>query len=174
MAVKKKGQMDIPFVMIFALIVGALVLVGGVYYIYRLIGTAEQISIGKEINDFKATVKAYYYLEEGNSKQVKVVMPSKARTVCFYQSPGWSPGTSGLGAKYPPDWAAEKDSFYKRYFQSFSEKNMFIFPTKDFKESVFLVPYLKLDASAPNPTCVGNGDAVRITSMGGHVALKAE
>jgi hypothetical protein len=171
---RKRGQLlGMPFIMIFALVVGALTLAGGLYYVFKLVPMAEQISASKEINDFKTTIKAYYYLEEGNSKKVKLQFPSKALNVCFYdKDKDWSvPGTPGTG--YPPDFKA-KLSFYKTLFTSNTERNMFFFPYKEFEESAFYIPYLNLQSQDTNPICVKNGLYIRIVSMGDHVEVKAE
>ncbi len=170
----KRGQLlGMPFIMIFALVVGALTLAGGLYYVFKLVPMAEQISASKEINDFKATIKAYYYLEEGNSKKVKLQFPSKALNVCFYDSnKEWSvPGTPGTG--YPPDFKT-KEPFYKKFFTANTERNMFFFPSQNFKESAFYIPYLNLKSQANNPICVKNGLYIRIVSMGDHVEVQAE
>lgn len=173
---KKRGQLlGMPFIMIFALIVGALTLAGGLYYIFKLLPMGEQISINKEINDFRATVKAYYYLEEGNSKRVKLQFPSKALNVCFYdKDKAWNvPETPGIG--YPPDFKT-KLSFYKTLFTANTERNMFFFPSKNFKDSAFNVPYLSFQSQTNpiNPLCVKNGLYIRIVSMGDHVEVQAE
>lgn len=173
---KKRGQLlGMPFIMIFALVVGALTLAGGLYYVFKLVPMAEQISANKEINDFKTTIKAYYYLEEGNSKKVRLQFPSKAQSICFfdykkYKAEGWRPGA---GTGYPPDFAAKK-LFYEKLFSANTERNMFFFPTKDFKESAFYIPYLNLESQANNPVCVKNGQYIRIVSMGDHVEVQAE
>lgn len=173
---RKRGQLlGMPFIMIFALVVGALTLAGGLYYVFKLVPMAERISVSKEINDFKATIKAYYYLEEGNSKNVKLQFPSKALNVCFYDSEkykteGWKPGT---GTGYPPDFKT-KETFYKNFFTANTERNMFFFPSKEFEESAFYIPYLNLQSQATNPICVKNGLYIRIVSMGDHVEVKAE
>lgn len=168
----KRGQLlGMPFIMIFALVVGALTLAGGLYYIFKLVPMAEQISASKEINDFKTTIKAYYYLEEGNSKKVRLQFPSKALNVCFYdKGKAWNPGT---GTGYPPDFTA-KEPFYEKLFSANTERNMFFFPTKEFKESAFYIPYLNLESQTTNPICVKNGLYIRIISMGDHVEVKAE
>lgn len=176
---RKRGQLlGMPFIMIFALVVGALTLAGGLYYVFKLMPMAEQISLNKEINDFKATIKAYYYLEEGNSKKVKLQFPSKALNVCFYSydpddaAKGWRPPAE-LGTGYPPDFKT-KLNFYKTLFTSNTERNMFFFPSKEFKESAFYIPYLDLKSQDTNPICVKNGLYIRIVSMGDHVEVKAE
>ncbi|MCG2717681.1 MAG: hypothetical protein L6408_02450 [Nanoarchaeota archaeon] len=168
---KKRGQvMGTPFIMIFALVVGALVLVGGLYYVYRLTTFAGEISIAKEINDFKTTVKAYYYLEEGNSKTVKISLPSQAKNICFHDSSkDWKPVTTGIHLKdYPIDFET-KESFYQNYLSSFKTKNMFAMPTKEFKESAFEIPYLK--PKTYNPLCVRNNQNIKLISMGDHVEV---
>lgn len=162
-----------PFIMIFALVVGALTLAGGLYYVFKLVPLGEQISVSKEMNDFQATIKTYYYLEEGNSKKVKVQFPSKALNVCFYdKDKAWNPPANpGIG--YPPDFKTKK-TFYQKFFTANTERNLFLFPSKDFKESAFYIPYLNLKSQANNPICVKNGQTIRIMSMGDHVEVKAE
>ena len=176
---KRKGQvLGTPFIMIFALVVGALILVGGLYYVFKLTDTAKEISIMKEINDFKATVKTYYFLEEGNSKRIRISFPAQAKNICFYdpEKRGWKPATDDPSAKlaktnYPPD-IETKEQFYKSFFQAHKEKNMFVFPTEDFEESTFKIPYLTLESQKYNPICVRNGNYIKITSMGDHVEVQ--
>lgn len=168
---RKRGELlGTPFVMIFALVVGALTLAGGLYYIFKLMPLSEQISIAKEVNDFKAVIRTYYYLEEGNSKLVKINLPPKAKNICFYDSgKGWKPGT---GPGYPPDFQT-KISFYQKFFQSFTAKNMFVFPTEAFEDSAFEIQYLNLQSQTNNPICVRNGQNIIVASMGDHVEVKA-
>jgi len=168
---KKRGQvMGTPFIMIFALVVGALILLGGMYYIYKLTTFAGEVSITKEVNDFKNTVKSYYYLEEGNTKTVKISLPSQAKNICFYDSEkNWLPGDDGATEKnYPVDFKA-KETFYKNFMGSFKTKNMFVFPSEEFKDSVFEINYLNLEEQTYNPICVRNGQAFKIISKGDHV-----
>ncbi len=170
----KRGELlGMPFIMIFALVVGALTLAGGIYYVFKLVPMGERISVNKEINDFKTVIKSFYYLPEGNSKKVKMQFPSKVSNVCFYdKDKAWlPPATPGIG--YPPDFKA-KLSFYKTFFTANTERNLFIFPSKDFKESAFPIPNLNLRSQDVNPVCVKNGGNVRVISMGDHVEVKAE
>lgn len=169
---KKRGQLlGTPFVMIFALVVGAMILIGGLYYVYKLTITAEQISIAKEINDFKAQVRTYYYLEEGNTKTVKIALPAKAKNVCFYdyEKGGWTIPLTTEAKNYPQDFTT--NNFYKTFFKAYTETTMFVLPTKEFKQSAFKIPDLK--AGDKNPTCIRNNGYVKITSMGDHVEIEA-
>lgn len=173
----KRGELlGMPFIMMFALIVGALTLAGGLYYVFKLVPMAERISIDKEINDFKTVVESHYYSGEiGDIKKVKIQFPSKVLNVCFfdinkYNAKGWKPGT---GNDYPPDFITKKD-FYEKFFASNTERNMFLFPSKELKESAFYIPYLNLQSHPNNPTCVKNGQTIRLIGMGSHVEIKAE
>lgn len=166
---KKRGELlGMPFVMIFALVVGALTLAGGLYYVFKLVPLAETIDINKQVNDFKSVIKAYYYFEEGNTKIVKMQLPGKVTNICVYDSEKeWAPGS---GISYPPDFTTTK---YKKFFESYKNKNFFVFPIEGFDESTFYVPYLNLASQDNNPICVKNGQNVKIMSMGDHVEIKA-
>lgn len=172
---KKRGQvLGTPFIMIFALVVGALILIGGLYYVYKLTTTAKEISIIKEINDFKTKVQAYYYLEEGNTRRTKISLPTEAKNICFYDSEKtWNPMTlsGATGRDYPADFAA-KETYYKNFFKAFKTRNLFIFPKEKLKESSFAIPNLNLESQNNNPICIMNGREVRIISMGDHVEIE--
>ena len=167
---KKKGQvMGTPFIMIFALVVGALTMLGGLYYVYHLTKFAGEVSITKEVNDFKTAIKSYYYLEEGNSKTMKISLPTQAKNICFYDSEKhWNP--AARVKDYPVDFPT-KEQFYKKFFQSFKTKNMFIIPIEEFKESAFEIKHLNLETQSYNPVCIRNRQEFRIISMGDHVEI---
>lgn len=166
--------MGTPFIMIFALIVGALILVGGLSYIYKLTTMAKDINAGKVVIDLKTKVQAYYYLEEGNSKKIKIPFPAQIKNVCFYDSEkDWAPmSLSGtVKTDFPPDFGT-KISSYKKFFEAFTERNIFIFPNEKLKESSFVIPNLNLEGQSNNPICVRNGREVKILSKGDHVEIE--
>ena len=81
---KKRGQLfGQPFVFIFALIVGALILIFGARYIIQLKDTGEQVQVVKFIERLREDVNQYYFLDVGSSKIIRINLPNKVKGICF-------------------------------------------------------------------------------------------
>ena len=150
----KRGQLlSQPFIMLFAIIVGALVLAWGVYEINKLMNLSEDVQLTDTVSNLQKVVDQYYYFNEGSSKEYKIILPSKFDKICFYSSGlGWNPSDSDLNREFME--AREND-------------NVFIFPIAD--GSVFNVA--NIETEGRNPLCFKSGEAFTITSRDTHVEV---
>jgi len=76
--------MGMPLVMIFALIVGAIVLAWGIYMIWQLVGQAECVEMADKLEDLKADVDVFSNFDEGATKKIDMRLPASVDVVCFY------------------------------------------------------------------------------------------
>lgn len=81
----KRGQLDQPFVIIFALVVGAVILILGYYSVTNLMKTAGSVETAKFYSDLKRNVNIYYDFAPGSNALVKLNVPDGIRGVCFVE-----------------------------------------------------------------------------------------
>ena len=81
----KRGQLDQPFVIIFALVVASVILILGYYSISGLIKTADSVETAKFYNDLKKNVETYYNYASGTNAQIKLNVPEGINGVCFVE-----------------------------------------------------------------------------------------
>ena len=72
-----------PFVYIFALIVGALILVWGGKTVLDLLQTGSQVNVGTFIKSLEEDVAAYKNFGEGSRTTKKVDFPQEITYICF-------------------------------------------------------------------------------------------
>jgi len=150
----KKGQMmSQPFVMLFAIIVGALIFVWGTYYIYKIVNLSEDVQLTDTMNKFQRIVDQYYHFNEGSSRDYNIILPSKFDKICFYSSDlGWSPSDSGLN---------------RGFMESRRNDTIFVLPLKG--DCVFSVRNIRPEGK--NPLCFKSGEEFVITSRDDHVGV---
>jgi len=81
----KRGQLDQPFVIIFALVVASVILILGYYSISGLIKTADSVETAKFYSDLKKNVETYYNYASGTNAQIKLNVPEGISGVCFVE-----------------------------------------------------------------------------------------
>lgn len=81
----KRGQLDQPFVIIFALVVASVILILGYYSITGLKETADSVETVKFYNDLRNNVEKYYNYASGTNAQVKLSVPNGINGVCFVE-----------------------------------------------------------------------------------------
>lgn len=78
---KKKGQLLAqPFIYIFALILGGLILVWGIKAIVDLVNTAGTAELGKMVKNIESDVGEFYNLDEGATKESQPLSLPKGLT----------------------------------------------------------------------------------------------
>ena len=152
---KKRGQlMEQPFIMLFAIIVGFLILTWGTWQVYKLMNLSEEIEIKKNMNEFQKVVDQYYYFDEGSSVSYKIKVPSKFNKICFYdRDRSWTPSDIDLN-----------EGFIKE-----RGDNVFIFPLD--KDSTFDIGNLKVKIGEDNPLCFKTYEKFLLVSQGTHVEV---
>ena len=150
-----------PFVMLFAIIVGALVLVWGVYEIKQLIDLSGDIQLSDTMNDFQRVVDQYYYFNEGSARKYKINLPSNFDKICFY-----SHNPADGGWNHPPDTNLDK---HKPFIINRENDNVFIIPISE--GSAFNIINLKPIEGGNNPLCFRSGEKINITTETNYVGV---
>lgn len=147
----KKAMSYLPFVFIFALILGALILIWGFPVIQEFIGISKTIEIGSTLRDIDTKVQSYYNLGEGSTKNVKFSLPSEVKYVCFYD----------------PESTAKPDNELSLIDKSLpyllklkSKNNIFIFPRDIVNPSSYLIKHFK---PIENPKCFRTYNTLKFT-----------
>jgi len=133
MLAQKKGQMLAqPFIYIFALILGALILVWGVKTIIDLREKAQLVEVGKFVKELEAEAKEFYNYEEGATKEISVVLPEKLNYMCLFDAESYKGGECKKKLK---------DGRLQDCVVSSLDPNMGVTLQKDKKNNLFFVPF---------------------------------
>lgn len=171
MKMKKKGQMlSQPFVYIFALVVGALILVWGGKTVLDLVNTGSQVNVGSYIESLESDVAAYKNFGEGSKTSKKVDFPQDITYICFLdlEKNPTDCQRKEAGNKIVKCKPAELDEDFAFQIEV-PNKNIYVLPLSAVKINSFLVEDLK--PKLGNPFCVRNGQDIIIESMVDHVVV---
>lgn len=156
-----RGQIiSMPFIFIFAIIVGAIFLVWGVKTVMDLRSHGSYVQLAKFHEDFEAKVKTYYNLEKDSSTPYKISgLPSDIKYVCFTTIGSSDFSNSTLdGAKKSID---SIDKGLRFELENNRGDNVFYLPLDAYGTTTFKVPHLR---SATNPLCVSNGKSAYLAN----------
>ncbi|MFH1331808.1 MAG: hypothetical protein ABIH63_00805 [archaeon] len=155
---KKRGQLlGQPIVMIFALIVGALILAWGIFQAYKLMNIAREVEVADYVTTLRKDVERYYYFEPGSSGRFKVSLPSYYNYICF------------ASHEIPFFGSTPKPPNYNAAFVALrNNSNIFVYSQKEVL--TYNVPYLRAPANQ-NPLCVKNQMNIMLTSRGTYVEV---
>lgn len=132
-----KAQIQVmPFIYIFALVVGALILVFGLKYAFSLQASGEQIELGRFRLDVEREVSFIYNLDTGSSSEVKLKTPTRIRSVCFTN---------------PEKEVRTTDQQFRDLLFLKPKDNFFIISEDPSQDKSFYVENLKSDT---NPFCI--------------------
>jgi hypothetical protein len=161
---KKRGQlMAQPLVMIFAMIVGALILAWGIYEVYKLLNVAKDVQAADYITGLSKDVQRYYYYEPGSSNRFKINLPADFSYICFVNQDITFQCVSGGS---PP--CVMPPNYNKAFVIGRKSDNVFIFSKKEV--FAYHVPYL-MPPDTENPLCVNNYNSTVLTSKGTYVEV---
>ncbi|MBI4154409.1 hypothetical protein HY501_03660 [Candidatus Woesearchaeota archaeon] len=170
----KKGQLtgDI-FIYIFAVIVGALILVYGVKTIIDLKSTAETVDLGRTLKNLEAEIETFYNYGEGSTKDIQLSLPKPVKFVCF-TDPTSSPKPSKCKVKTGADTYGNcnlgaLDEEFALIVEDENTKNVFFLPLATAKISRYEIKDLK--PKEGNPLCIANGLSLTITAKVTHVEV---
>ena len=157
----KRGQLDQPFIIIFALVVASVILILGYYSISGLIKTADSVETAKFYNDLKKNVETYYNYASGTNAQIKLNVPEGITGVCFVELNSVDEGD----IKYKG--VAEDVSAFKKT----ADYNVFF----SIKENIKPISPLRIEKLKPkeNPICkdtIGRLEIV-LTNKGSYVEV---
>lgn len=158
---KKRGQLlGQPFVMVFALIVGALILTWGIYEVYKLLAVAKDVEVNDYISTLGKDVDRYYYLEPGSSNRFRVSLPSDFSHICFV--------SREPSATLDSNPVPKPNNYNHNFVLARKGDNVFVYSAKDV--SAFYVPYVRPPSSS-NPSCFANNAFLTLTSKGTYVEV---
>ena len=161
---KKKAQlMSEPFVWIFALIVGALILIWGIKTVMDLKDTADTVDLGRFKTQIETLAKSMKNQGEGSSEVIPVQVGAKVKFVCFSNTEDTTisckmKGKDGTLKDCPGGTAAIDPALELRMKSAKNTDNMWILPFGSSKKDSFKILYIKPIAGA-NPICYQNGKA---------------
>lgn len=176
----KKGQiMGMPFIYIFALIVGGIVLAWGLRTVIKLAIVGEEVQIADFLKSLESNIKSYYMLEAGSENPVPIRLPKKVQYLCVIDVDG---GPDGCKVKkdstnYVDCPASIKDLVTSDFFD-LSIGNFYVLPAEEFKNVGFPVWKknkekidLKCGNSDCSPLCYKPNQKIIVKSMGDKVQL---
>ena len=157
---KKRGQLlSEPLVLVFALIVGAMILMWGMYYVLKLKDVGESVEISTFISNLRKDVDSFYYLDEGSSKIINIRLLSKIDYVCFKGSGSFN--NQQILAKYP-----EFDFIFEN-----NDKNIFFLPLDAYRVTIYNIENLR--STGLNPLCFKNGEKAKLTTKATYVEISS-
>ena len=142
---KKRGEMNISFGMIFSIIMIIIFITFAFFAVQKFLGFSNAAQVGKFSSDLQYDVDRIWKGSQGNENQ-EYVIPGKVKYVCF------------LDYNSPP--SGENINFYEELNQIFfGEENMFFYPPGS-GEGFDSVKINHLDISKTtengNPLCFSN------------------
>ena len=144
----KKGQvMGLPLVLIFALIVGALILFWGIKTVLDLNTQADYAQLADKVTDMQNEVETFSKYDEGATKKYTIDMPGLIEYVCFYNGNENYNCVLDNGLPCPEEM--------NEYIEAVvvSSRNVYLYPP-EYETNYFTVEQL-IPAEA-NPQCISN------------------
>lgn len=148
-------MLEQPLVWVFALIVGGLILVWGGYQVYKLVSFSNEIQANDFVTTLKSDIESYYYLEEGSSKVITIILPSGIEHICFTDE----------GDYDFPEFLSQGEQFLIKN----REENVFMFPSDKIDQGAFFIQHITTDS---NPLCLENKDKLILTTLEENVKLE--
>lgn len=168
---KRKGQMlSQPFVYIFALVVGALILVWGGKTVLDLVNTGSQVDVGNFVKSLESDVAAYKNFGEGSKTSRKISFPNNINYICFLdlEKKANDCKRKEAGDKVVKCTAEELDDDFAFQIEE-SNRNVYVLPMSELKINSFNIEDLK--PTSGNPFCVRNGVDINIISKVSYVEI---
>ncbi|MBI5872010.1 hypothetical protein HZB88_02905 [archaeon] len=162
---KRGDLLGLPLVFIFALVVGALILIWGGSVILDLGKEADCIDLYDSMKSFEATIDSFYNYDEGSSKQIRVSYPSSVEYVCFF-NPEEEINCMLDGGECEPEGLWEG---FDLVLESEETNNFFILPMSICEITRIEIRHLK--AEQGNPLCISNRKSIRITTKEDYVGI---
>lgn len=154
---KKRGEMmGQPLVMIFALVVGALILIWGIYQVYQLTTLAKEVEVRDYIEKLRKDTQRYYYYETGSTNKFSIRLPQEYTYICF------------VDQKAPFLGGIKRPNGFNEGFVKARSENIFVYSKEDIQ--AYSITSLKPQANK-NPLCVENKKEIIITSKGSYVEI---
>jgi hypothetical protein len=167
---KKAQVMGLPFIYIFALIVGAMILVWGIKTVIDLKSTAGEVEAGKFLKKLEAEAKIFYNYEQGSmSEPFKVNLGSNVKYLCFADGSQTS-FKCMLDGKACPTTSEFKNLVAKIKGYK-TQKNVYFLPSSAMTVPQYNIKGLKPSSTVGNPACFSNGQKFNLYAAGTHVEV---
>lgn len=173
----KRGQlMSQPFVYIFALIMGGLILVWGVKITIDFMGMANKAELGKLVKNIESETKSFMNQGEGSTKPITLMLPKNIEYFCIADLDILSPACKikpKTGAIIPncnkldPEDSGPLSNLVKMA-PTTSKKNIFTLPfaKAGLNNGKFRIEGIK--PAGANPLCFANGAKLILTAKAGY------
>jgi len=145
--------MSQPLMMIFALIVGALILFFGVRMVYDLTKYANQVHVSSYANDLKNKIEEYHSLDPGSKETITIRLPNKVEALCIKHD-STDNNINFKGLKVDPD---------SQEVIKINKQNFFFIPIDVIRNPTFTIPDIEL-ADGKEIICIKNRGELIIKS----------
>ncbi len=165
---KKAQIMGQPFVYIFALVVGALILFWGARTVIKLVERSEMVEVVDFIKTLESTVNEYYMLDEGSEKTIKLRLPKKISYFCVADENAQSCKTSSGSGCGGIKELEQISRVCKGY-------NICLAPVNALKTTRFKISKsgrMRASESQDLIVCFKNGESIKIVSKGDYVLIR--
>lgn len=159
-----------PFVYIFALILGALILVWGIKMIVDFMGTANKAELGKTIKSIESDVNEFYNYAEGAEKPRTLDLPKGINYLCIADPGARLNCIKKTKSGTSPCTLSQIDETIEPWVtRAGGKENIFTAPTENagLGNGRFIIENLK--PSEGNPLCIANGAQMILTTKATYV-----
>lgn len=166
--------MSQPFVYIFALILGGLILVWGVKITIDFMGMANKAELGKLVKNIESEAKSFMNQGEGSTKPITLMLPKNIEYFCITDLDNTSPackikpktGTALANCNNLEDY--ETLNALVKMASTTSKKNVFALPfaKAGLNNGKFRIEGIK--PAGANPLCFANGARLVLTAKAGY------
>ena len=159
----KRGQiMGLPLVLLFALIVGALILAFGMKYAFDLVEQAEYVDFLGNLDDIENNIETYGNYDEGSAKVYELSLPTGVEMLCFYKF------GDDYDCKLDGETCDEEtDGMLELLVES--NYNVYLMPQGLYDMNRFSIESFETEEG--NPECISNGKSMLISSYDGYVGI---
>ncbi len=159
----KRGQiLGVPLVLLFALIVGALILAYGAKVAIDLVNEADYIDFLDSMSDLENNIQTFSHYDEGSSKVYDIDLPTDVEAVCFYND-GKDFDCTLDGEICDEILEGTLDLLVESNF------NVYVYPNNAFDQTRLNIEDFETEAG--NPECISNGHSLLITAYSDYVGL---
>ena len=137
---KKRGQLEQPFIYIFALVVIAFIIFFGFSAIRKVTKLGESVSTVTFKSELEKQVNHFYYMDTGSRGEVSLDVPLNFKYVCFADK-------SGVLDKFP-----QQDSILRNLVKT-TDRNIYLLPAEGNKIESYTIANVR---GSENPFCVLN------------------
>ncbi|MSR86365.1 hypothetical protein EXS74_03135 [Candidatus Woesearchaeota archaeon] len=153
----KRGQLlGLPLLLVFALIVGAFIMLYGAKVIYDLTQEANYVDFLDTLDDLDTNIQTFEAYDVGSSKVYALEFPDAVEMLCFYDSTQTDSCT--LDGEV---CSAELEG--ELILLESSEYNIFVLPSGLYERTRFTIT--SFQSLEGNPVCVSNGGSITIQSQ---------